>query len=134
MSDVDHVPVRIGAIPMLLFCPNCGNQHVDKPEPHKGWHNPPHKSHLCHVCETVWRPCDHATVGVAAIETHGERDSWSLNAEGTARPVRIIIVLEKHLRELTTELVDALACGRSLVGIYRLWLKHRAHHHPKPHA
>lgn len=40
------------------------------------WDNPPHKSHLCHNCKTVWRPSDFATNGVAEIKTRGEKDSW----------------------------------------------------------
>lgn len=72
-------------IPMVLYCPNCGLQHVDAPEPENGWENPPHKSHLCHGCKAVWRPADVATVGVEAIETRGERDTWP------PREVRIIV-------------------------------------------
>ncbi|KVO11763.1 hypothetical protein WJ73_19655 [Burkholderia ubonensis] len=66
---------------MLLFCPRCGTQHIDAPEPARdgenGWDNPPHRSHKCHACETVWRPADVATVGVASIETHGKADTWT---------------------------------------------------------
>lgn len=64
-------------IPMLLFCPACGAQHVDAPEPETGWDNPPHKSHTCHGCGTIWRPADVETVGVAEITTRGEADTWS---------------------------------------------------------
>lgn len=65
-------------IPMILHCPACGTQHVDAPEPASGWTNPPHTSHLCHnpACRTVWRPADVPTVGVAALETRGARDTW----------------------------------------------------------
>lgn len=68
--------VEAGPIPMLLFCPKCLAQHVDAPEPDNGWTNPPHKSHLCHACGTVWRPADVATVGVLDIATCGENDNW----------------------------------------------------------
>lgn len=69
-------------IPMLLFCPCCHTQHVDAPEPDKGWTNPPHKSHLCHQCGIVWRPADVPTTGVASISTRGDADTWpSLNKE-----------------------------------------------------
>jgi len=63
-------------IPMLLFCPKCGAQHVDMPDPENGWANPPHKSHLCHQCKTVWRPADVETAGVACLETRGSKDTW----------------------------------------------------------
>ncbi len=63
-------------IPMVLLCPACGHQHVDAPEPDKGWTNPPHKSHLCAACGVVWRPADVPTTGVAAIATRGKADTW----------------------------------------------------------
>lgn len=63
-------------IAMLLFCPKCGTQHVDAPEPENGWTNPPHKSHLCHACQTVWRPARQFTNGVASIRSRGSRDTW----------------------------------------------------------
>lgn len=62
-------------IPMILFCPACGLQHIDAPEPEGGWDNPPHKSHLCHGCGHIWRPADVATNGVAEISTRGDHDS-----------------------------------------------------------
>lgn len=93
-------------IPMLLFCPVCGAQHVDAPEvepaqlisggPNAGrvvpwkvtWANPPHRSHLCHACGIVWRPADVATVGVEAIETSGKADTWTKETPwiGHSRP------------------------------------------------
>lgn len=67
----------IDPIKMVLHCPNCGTQHIDKPEPERQWLNPPHRSHLCAKCAWVWRPADVATVGVEKIQTKGERDSSS---------------------------------------------------------
>jgi hypothetical protein len=64
-------------IPMLLFCPKCGHQHVDAPDPAKGWDNPPHRSHLCDNCGVIWRPADVLTTGVAGIDTFGKLDGWS---------------------------------------------------------
>jgi hypothetical protein len=75
---------------MLLFCPNCGEQHIDAPEPAdadidvdgsvisatSAWDNPPHRSHLCHACGAVWRPADVPTTGVASIATKGKADTW----------------------------------------------------------
>lgn len=40
------------------------------------WLNPPHRSHLCHRCGTIWRPADVPTNGVRAIGTKGEKDTW----------------------------------------------------------
>lgn len=72
-------------IDMVLYCPACGTQHIDAPDPSpqfaspdEVWTNPPHRSHLCHnpKCGTIWRPADVPTNGVARIETKGKADSW----------------------------------------------------------
>lgn len=46
------------------------------------WLNPPHKSHLCHGCGTVWRPADVPTNGVEKIGTRGEKDTWPISGKG----------------------------------------------------
>lgn len=61
-------------VPMLLYCPACAVQHIDAPQPEKGWTNPPHRSHECQFCGHVWRPADVATTGVASIDTRGRHD------------------------------------------------------------
>ncbi len=78
-------------IDMLLFCPNCGEQHVDEAKPDEcetcgrsetacicetftAWLNPSHKSHRCGRCNHVFRPADVPTNGVKAIKTAGEHD------------------------------------------------------------
>src|SRR5262249_14310462 len=67
-------------IDLLIYCPNCGQQHIDAPQPEKGWDNPPHKSHACQFCKDaagnpfVWRIGDVYTNGVAEIQTKGQRD------------------------------------------------------------
>ncbi|MCA8326238.1 helix-turn-helix domain-containing protein [Burkholderia cepacia] len=85
-------------IDMLLFCPECGEQHVDAPEPADAdidvdgtvisstdeWTNPPHRSHLCHACGTIWRPADVPTNGVASIQTRGKADTWDGKPEPRA--------------------------------------------------
>lgn len=59
---------------MVLHCPKCGTQHVD--ERTSGWVNPPHRSHLCHACQTIWRPADVPTNGVREVKTRGKVDTW----------------------------------------------------------
>lgn len=63
-------------IPMVLYCPACGTQHIDQPDPPR-WTNPPHRTHLCGICAMTWRPSDTATTGVAALRTRGEADKWT---------------------------------------------------------
>jgi len=75
----------VGAEPidMVLHCPKCGMQHIDRrDEPlsadwddAEAWTNPPHRSHLCHGCRHIWRPADVPTNGVKAIQTKGKADS-----------------------------------------------------------
>lgn len=85
-------PAQQQPIDMVLYCPNCGTQHIDEAEEDRteqicegpdvvdevivGWDNPPHRSHLCHGCGCIWRPADVATNGVEAIKTEGKRDTW----------------------------------------------------------
>lgn len=95
-------------VPMLLFCPACGLQHIDAPEParegEKAWNNPPHRSHKCHACAAVWRPADVPTVGVARIQTSGQADNWDgaahTVAAGAVRTVTIDEAEKSLLRKL----------------------------------
>lgn len=59
---------------MLLFCPRCHAQHIDKPDEAKGWSNPPHRTHACQACGHLWRQADVFTNGVEAIKTQGAKD------------------------------------------------------------
>lgn len=47
-------------IPMLLWCPMCGERHIDKGE----FATKPHHTHACQHCGMVWRPATVPTVGV----------------------------------------------------------------------
>ncbi|WP_180541405.1 hypothetical protein [Nevskia soli] len=85
---------RAEPISMVLYCPNCGAQHIDAPESEPGriissgpgagraiapkvtWANPPHRSHLCHACRCIWRPADVPTIGVECTKTEGKADTW----------------------------------------------------------
>lgn len=62
-------------IDMVLFCPKCAFQHVDRPQPEKGWTNPPHKSHECQSCGYIWRTADVPTNGVRSTATSSKSDS-----------------------------------------------------------
>lgn len=48
------------AIPMLLYCPECGQRHVDAGE----YATKVHHTHSCQGCGMTWRPAVVATVGV----------------------------------------------------------------------
>lgn len=48
------------AIPMLLWCPECGERHIDEGE----FATKLHHTHACQHCGMVWRPAIVPTVGV----------------------------------------------------------------------
>jgi len=52
-------------VPMLLWCPKCHVQHVDRGE----WATPAkaHRKHLCEACGHAWKPAAEATVGVEKL-------------------------------------------------------------------
>ena len=54
----DELAEQRAPIPMLLWCPECGERHVDPP----GYHA--HDTHACQICGHVWRPAMIATTGV----------------------------------------------------------------------
>jgi hypothetical protein len=91
-ADAPALQEQPTAIDMIMYCPNCGKQHVDSAEAHKdespecAWANPPHRSHLCHNCGCIWRPADVATNGVAEIKTEGKADTWVVHDEISAQP------------------------------------------------
>ena len=68
-------PSWLKPIDMVLRCPVCAMQHIDEPQPDRGWDNPPHRSHECQGCGNVWRPADIPTNGVVSIKTQGKLDS-----------------------------------------------------------
>lgn len=72
----DSFSDEFDTIDMILHCPECHRRHIDRPDPSKGWDNPPHRSHLCEWCGTVWRPCDRPTNGVLRITTQGKGDTY----------------------------------------------------------
>jgi hypothetical protein len=78
------------AVDMVLYCPKCGFQHIDAPEidildiqlvnagmpdADRSWTNPPHKSHLCHKCNHIWRPSDNPTNGVERTKSGKDADT-----------------------------------------------------------
>lgn len=88
--------VEPAPVDMVLYCPECGLQHIDEPGEH--WTNPPHRSHLCHRCGHTWRPADVPTNGVAAIKTKGRKDTpWTGVQASKAEPGECVRpVLPRH--------------------------------------
>lgn len=100
-------------IPMILFCPSCGEQHIDDPDERTpDWTNPPHRSHLCHGCGHIWRPADVATVGVREIATKGKADSAPASPKACADAAEARV---KAMREASNALADALRGAEAAV-------------------
>lgn len=47
-------------VPMLLWCPECGERHIDAGE----FATKPHHTHACQHCGMAWRPAVVPTAGV----------------------------------------------------------------------
>ena len=104
-------------IDMLIFCPNCGLQHIDAPNESTGWDNPPHKSHMCLHCGRIWRHADVPTNGVAKIKTMGKDDNW---ANATVIPGRVPWV-DGKLGWLLRGYSSLMSIGVSWSGIDAKW-------------
>ena len=100
------------SIDMVLHCPECGAQHIDKDDGAgmlamdvaqygEPWRNPPHRTHLCHSCGHKWRPADVATNGVAAVKTRGKDDSPIVTPRARPRVPDLEAVKDKRMSELT---------------------------------
>ncbi len=50
-------------VPMLLWCPSCGERHIDS----EVWAARAHHTHACQECGMVWRPAVVDTVGVVFL-------------------------------------------------------------------
>ena len=102
LDEIDRLSAEPTPINMILHCPNCGEQHIDAPDKPihpiigKAWDNPPHRSHLCHYCNHIWRPADVPTNGVAKIKTKGKNDSappaTNVPAEFDVRRILLAVV------------------------------------------
>lgn len=56
------IPISTEAEELILYCPNCGLQHIDRDE----WATKRHRTHLCERCRWTWQPKIYATVGVGS--------------------------------------------------------------------
>ena len=98
-------------IPLILHCPACGHQHIDRPSGE--WMNTPHRSHKCNVCEHIWRPADVATCGVAELKTYGAHDT--LPPDAVVRRMTCeeeLSMLRKLMWEVQRTVEDALTDNR----------------------
>lgn len=68
---------KVAPIPMILYCPECMQRHVDRGE----FADRPHHTHACQECGMVWRPAVVPTVGVQFLP--GFRDG---DDSGTSEP------------------------------------------------
>ncbi len=123
-----QAPVSAEApINMVLHCPACSMQHIDKPagQFYPGftaeesvaqnkafglWDNPPHRTHLCHGCGHKWRPADVATNGVEAVKTKGKDDSQIIRSSAqVAVPAEPVAHAWFHRGMVNFDAADSLA-------------------------
>lgn len=76
-------------VPMVLFCPECTERHIDAGE----FAEKPHHTHACQSCGFVWRPAVVATVGVRFLP--GFRD-----AEVAVASSRLGMSTAKRLKQM----------------------------------
>jgi predicted house-cleaning noncanonical NTP pyrophosphatase (MazG superfamily) len=59
------VVLKLGTpVPMVLICPKCSGQHIDRGV----WSSTRiHRTHLCEHCGETWKPFPYATVGVEHV-------------------------------------------------------------------
>ena len=53
-------PTTVRPVPILFWCPACGERHIDQGE----FATRPHHTHSCQQCGLTWRPAVIETVGV----------------------------------------------------------------------
>lgn len=100
-------------IPMVMFCPSCGEQHIDAAEPPseanpQGWDNPPHRTHKCKACQYEWRHCDVPTTGVAMTASQGQNEGRPL-AKAAPATGQALFGLRKAVYD--TQQLRASACN-----------------------
>ena len=78
LRDDREIPQVANAIPMLLWCPSCGERHVDT----GAFVDKPHHTHACQKCGMVWRPAVQCTVGVQFLP--GFKDSRCMCCDAPA--------------------------------------------------
>jgi hypothetical protein len=122
----------------VLWCPNCFEQHIDVADPmvcetcglygenecicdvFNPWLNPPHKSHRCNFCNHVWRPMNHPTNGVVALEKTGERDGFAQpRAFATKKDFDDAVeVATSHLERTIAELREQIKAANEVIDHY----------------
>lgn len=66
-------------IPMLLWCPECGQRHIDRGE----FATKPHETHACQNCGMVWKPAKVPTVGVRFLPGYHDGTHEIVTKDGT---------------------------------------------------
>lgn len=75
-------------IPMLLWCPECGDRHIDIGE----FATKVHHTHACQSCGMVWRPAIIPTFGVQWLPGFKrQHEDWpsAVAAQKLSKPRRV---------------------------------------------
>lgn len=84
IQEIRHMKQRINLptwvpVRMILHCPKCITQHVDKDEGNIDWTKRLHRKHLCHNCGHIWKVANVYTVGVKDLEEPNVQGSTQEN-------------------------------------------------------
>jgi transposase-like protein len=60
IMDMHNPAPKPAPIPMLIYCPECSERHLDVGE----FATKPHHTHACQYCGETWRPAVVYTIGV----------------------------------------------------------------------
>lgn len=68
-------PLGFDSVRLLLWCPNCFEQHIDEDG------DPPHPVHHCEFCGLQWKIMERNSFGVSSLPM---RNTWTSNAKPKA--------------------------------------------------
>ena len=87
--------------PMILHCPKCGTQHIDRGV----WGTTRiHRTHLCAACGHLFKPFNYATVGVEDVAVYKLAGSGGTIGGAAADPTVHVAEIQAWLRERTDKL------------------------------
>lgn len=121
---------NVQPIPMILYCHECGNRHIDKGE----FASKPHHTHSCQQCGFTWRPAVVPTVGVQflpgfkdddiqtdiGVNSSSERPSTTEHKSGSIIVQRCNyqykVITSTEARDISNRVTEAMNEGWDLVG------------------
>lgn len=89
----DFSPTVTQPVPLLLYCPECSERHIDEGEFATKYHH----THACQHCGHVWRPAVCYTVGVQFLPGF-KNDEESVSKHDSVSTEMLKEIYESHHR------------------------------------